>query len=100
MRTIKRKTRPLNSSKINSIKKLCIAYAKEKQYWLNKLKAWNFQAQLGKPRSIRDLFVDQSYQSPYGLQARHWKLALQDAIETWDKYWKAILVLVKAQNLC
>ncbi len=26
-----------------------------------------------------------NYQSRNGLQGRHWKLALQDAVETWDK---------------
>ena len=95
MRTIKRKALLLNHNKDHCLKKLCQAYAKEKQYWLDKLKAWEFQALLGKPRAIRDAFVDKKYTSLYGLQARHWKLALQDAVETWDKYWQAIFVNVK-----
>ncbi|HYG40877.1 MAG TPA: hypothetical protein VD908_19770 [Cytophagales bacterium] len=95
MRTIKRKALPLNLNKEHCLKKLCRAYAKEKQYWLDKLKGWEFQALLGKPRAIRDAFVDKKYTSLYGLQARHWKLALQDAVETWDKYWQAIFVNVK-----
>ena len=95
MRTIKRKALRLNLKKIRSLKALCRSYAKEKQYWLDKLKEWNFQALLGNPRAIRDAFVGKKYTSLYGLQARHWKLALQDAVETWDKYWQAIFVNVK-----
>lgn len=95
MRTVKRKALALNLNKSLSIKKLCQAYAKEKQYWLDQLKAWEFQALLGKPRAIRDEFVQKKYKSIYSLQARHWKLALQDAVETWDKYWQAIFVDIK-----
>jgi hypothetical protein len=52
MRTIKRKALLLNHNKDHCLKKLCQAYAKEKQYWLDKLKAWEFQALLGKPSKI------------------------------------------------
>src|SRR5271170_6843564 len=34
-------------------------------------------------------------QPPNQLQARHWKLALNDAAETWDKYWQSIFVKVR-----
>ena len=97
MRTIKRKALPLNPGKHRCLQKLCRAYAKEKQYWLDKLKSWEFQALLGKPRTIRDAFMGKKYASLYGLQARHWKLALQDAVETWDKYWQATFVDVKSK---
>ena len=95
MRTVKRKAMPLNLKKQESLTDLCHAYAKEKQYWLDKLKGWKCQSLLGKPRVIRDEFVGEKYVSPYGLQARHWKLALQDAVEVWDKYWQAIFVCLK-----
>ena len=78
-----------------ALMKLCHAYAREKNYWLDKLRSWKNQALFGTPRKIRDEFVKKNYQSTFGLQARHWKLALQDAIETWDKYWKAIFVRVR-----
>ena len=94
MRTIKREALLLNQNKLKSLKELCKAYSKEKQYWLNNLKGWRLQAQLGNPRIIRDELVKQGYKSRYGLQARHWKLALQDAVETWDKYWKAVFAKV------
>lgn len=97
MRTIKRKALPLNKNKLNAIKSLCQAYAKEKNYWLDVLKKWKFQSHLGTPRKIRDEFIDQNYESNHGLQARHWKLALQDAAETWDKNWKAQFIFVRAK---
>ena len=41
---------------------------------------------------MRDELVNSEYISPYGLQARQWKLALQDAMGIWDKYWQALFV--------
>jgi putative transposase len=90
MRTVKRKASPMNCNKQTELKKLARAFTKEVNYWLNILKSWKFQALLGSPRKIRDHFVADGYKSLYGLQARHWKLALQDAVETWDKYWQAL----------
>jgi len=95
MRTVKRNTLPLNAKKQISLREVCQAYSNEKKYWLHQFQAWSFQAQLGRPRTIRDKMVKQNYQSPQGLQARHWKLALEDAAETWDKYWQAIFVKVR-----
>ena len=74
---------------------LCQAYTREKQDWLQHFQAWKSQAHLGRPRTIRDEMIKQGYQSSNGLQARHWKLALEDAAETWDKYWQAIFVKVR-----
>jgi putative transposase len=89
MRTVKRKALSLNKSKLIDIQLLCKAYAAEKNYWLDVLRGWNYQSLLDTSRKIRDEFIDREYQSNYGLQARHWKLAMQDAVETWDKNWKA-----------
>ncbi len=94
MRTIKRSTLPINTKKQNSLNELCHAYSLEKQYWLHRFQAWEYQACLGRPRSVRDIMVKQGYKSK-ALQARHWKLALEDAAETWDKYWQAIFVKVR-----
>lgn len=80
-----------------ALEELCIAYAREKQYWLNLLQQNSFQALLGNHRKIRDQFVKDGYTSISGLQARHWKLALQDAVETWDKYWQALFVKLRAK---
>lgn len=95
MRTVKRSTLPLNVKKQVALDALCQAYAREKQYWLQRFQAWDFQAHLGRSRTIRDQMVKQRYRSSSGLQARHWKLALTDAAETWDKYWQAIFVKIR-----
>src|SRR5580704_8920401 len=97
MRTVKRAALPLNSYKLESLKNLCTAYSCEKQHWLNILQQAQFQAMLGSHRKVRDQFVKQGYCSVGGLQARHWKLALQDAVETWDRYWQALFVQVRSK---
>ena len=95
MRTLKRDTLPLNTKKQISLRDICQAYSKEKQYWLRQFQAWSFQVHLGRSRTIRDKMIKQAYKSSQGLQARHWKLALEDAAETWDKYWQALFVKVR-----
>jgi hypothetical protein len=77
------------------LKGLISAYAREKRHWLDGLRAGENQARLAKVREIRDEAVRANYQSLQGLQARHWKLALQDAQETWDKHWQAVFVEVR-----
>jgi putative transposase len=97
MRTVKRKSFQLNTKKRKSLDELGQAYSREKQYWLHRFQAWDLQAHLGRPRTIRDQALKQGYRSPNGLQARHWKLALEDAAETWDKYWQAAFVKIRAK---
>ncbi|MGD0665331.1 MAG: zinc ribbon domain-containing protein [Rhabdochlamydiaceae bacterium] len=95
MRTVKRITLPINAKKQFSLREISQAYSNEKQFWLHRFQAWSFQALLGRPRTIRNMMIKQEYKSHQGLQARHWKLALEDAAETWDKYWQAIFVKVR-----
>src|SRR5437867_3997096 len=95
MRTVKRSTLPLNTKKRNELDVLCLAYTREKQYWLQQFQAADYQAQLGRSRTIRDEKIKQKYRSPHGLQARHWKLSLEDAAEIWDKYWQALFVKIR-----
>jgi transposase len=97
MRCVKRQTVPLNVGKESALQDLCKAYAREKQHWLSLLQSNQFQALLGNHRRIRDQFVKEGYQSVSGLQARHWKLALQDAVETWDKYWQSLFVTIRSK---
>lgn len=97
MRTSKRSTLPLNVKKRKSLDELCRAYIHEKQYWLQRFRAWNLQAYLGRSRTVRDEALKQGYRSLNGLQARHWKLALEDAAETWDKYWQATFVNIRSK---
>ena len=95
MRTVKREVSLLNSAKKKLLENSCFAYAHEKNHWLDVLRAKKYQALLGSHRHIRDEAVKNGYQSKYGLQARQWKLALQDAAETWDKYYQALFVQVR-----
>lgn len=97
MRTVKRSTLPLNAKKRNDLDALCLAYTREKKYWLQQFRAWDFQTYLERPRTLRDEKIKQKYRSPYGLQARHWKLALEEAAEVWDKYWQAVFVHVRSK---
>jgi putative transposase len=95
MRTVKSKGLPLNVRKQESVKELCKAYTDEKRYWLRYFESFKSQVHLARPRTLRDEMVKQNYRSPHGLQARHWKLALEEAAETWDKYWQAVFVKVR-----
>lgn len=84
----------LNPGKDDIITALITAYAKEKQYFLD---FWSKNGPLlKKTRVIRDKLVKEGYTSANGLPARLWKLALIDAAETWDKYWKASFVIVRS----
>lgn len=95
MRTVKRKAVPLNAKKQKVLKELCWAYTREKQLWLQHFQPWKCQPHLGRPRTLRDEMIKQGYRSSNQLQARHWKLALDDAAETWDKYWQSAFVKVR-----
>jgi putative transposase len=97
MRTVKRKGMPLNVQKQKSLKELCKAYAREKRFWLHYFQSFESQAYLSRPRTLRDEMIRKNYRSAHGLQARHWKLALEEAAETWDKYWQAIFVTVRSK---
>ena len=95
MRTIKRHSRELNKGKWETIIAIADAYASEKDKWLVEL---SYAKQTGKLRShriLRDCLVKQQYTSPSGLQARQWKQALKDSVETLDKNWQALFVELK-----
>src|SRR5882724_4221281 len=100
MRTVKRTILEPNAKKRILLNELCHAYSHEKQYWLHRFKSWDLQALLGRSRTIRDRMIKEGYKSSHGLQARHWKLALEDAAATWDKYWQATFVKVRSKIAC
>jgi hypothetical protein len=95
MRTVKRLSEKINARKKELLQRSCSAYAQEKRYWLDVFQSWTCQAKLGSYRKVRDEYVKEGYTSRYNLQARQWKLALQDAMETWDKYWQSLFVEAK-----
>ncbi len=95
MRTIKRHSIAINAGKNTHIEALAKAYAKEKNYWL-----LQFQQQIHIPfiknsRHLRNQAVKEKYSSRYGLQARMWKLALQDAADMMDRFWRSIFDKIK-----
>lgn len=95
MRTIKRCSIKLNLGKQEILVAIANAYSKEKQSWLVKFQQQTHIPFIKNHRIIRDQTVNSNYKSCYGLQARHWKLALQDAAETQHKYWHSLFEKVK-----
>jgi len=95
MRTIKRHSIEINPGKKRMLSAIARAYAKEKQYWLSVFKQNQYLPFIEHHRKIRDQAVDSSYQSSFGLQARMWKLALQEAADTMNKYWKSLFEKIK-----
>ena len=95
MRTVKRDTYQLNTGKLQEVKNLCVAYSREKQYWLDLFRSQQNQGKIKRHREVRNTAIADGYVSPNGLQARMWKLALVDAAETWDKYWQSAFIEAK-----
>ena len=95
MRAVLRHVRDLNLLKNVVLLQMVAAYAAEKQYWLEIFADSENRPFLKHHRKIRDEAVKSGYNSRFGLQARMWKLALVDAAETYDKYWKSIFKEVK-----
>jgi putative transposase len=95
MRTIRRCTKKLNVGKQGHLHKLAKAFAKEKQHWLLVFQQTEHLSLIQDARKERDKAVKQKYTSRYGLQARMWKLALQEAADTMHKYWQSLLEQVK-----
>jgi putative transposase len=96
VRTIKRVSEVINIQKWRAIKAIASAYAKEKNYWLDIFQQKKSFKNIKRHREIRNQAVLNQYQSPYKLQARMWKLALIDAAETMDKYWRSIFEKIKS----
>lgn len=97
MRTIKREAMSLNKLKKAKLLALVNAYAKEKQHWLQVFSSSSNRVFIKKHRVIRDAYVKDGYVSKNGLQARMWKLALVDAAEMLDKYYKSIFDDIRKQ---
>jgi putative transposase len=95
VRTIKRVSEIINQAKWQALSEMVEAYAKEKNYWIGILQQQKSLQHTKNHRKIRDAAVMQKYESPNGLQARMWKLALIDAAETMDKYWQSIYEKIK-----
>ncbi len=91
VRTIKSHTRPLTVKKQQALQGIASAYACEKSFWLDRIPF----SQIKYPNSVRDASVEAKYKSPTGLQARMWKLALQDAADTLHRHYQAYAVYLR-----
>jgi hypothetical protein len=89
-RCVRRRSAHLKEGKADELGLVIGAYAKEKDDHLRALTPAVF-AGLSDDRAYRDQLVARGYESPYGLQARMWKMALKDAYETMVRYWAAIV---------
>jgi len=66
------------------------ANAAEKEHWHQSLAPLDRAGLLQPHRIVRDELIAQGYANGQGLQARQWKCALKDAIETADKNGKTL----------
>lgn len=95
VRCVKRYSLKINEGKWNALYKMLHAYCLQKDAFLMQNQnesgiyaSYNF-------REVRNSLVAKEYESPFALQARQWKLALKDALETLDRYWAAMETLWK-----
>ncbi|CAB3389512.1 zinc ribbon domain-containing protein [Kyrpidia spormannii] len=93
--TVKQKSLPLNKDKWIKIAQTAEAYARQKDAFLVKYGHVQYLHHLGAKRRLRDELVAAGFTSPFGLQARQWKLALDDALFTLERQWEAAIVGVK-----
>ena len=68
------------------------AFGKERQHFIDLLFTRDHRAFCigNRWRKLRDTLVMEKYRSSYGLQARHWKMALQTAAATVSNYWRLV----------
>ena len=93
--TVKQKSLPLNRDKWVKLAQTAEAYARQKNAFLVKYGHVKYLHCLGAKRKLRDELVAAGFTSPLGLQARQWKLALDDALFTLERQWEAAVVEVK-----
>src|SRR5579863_3328868 len=95
MRCIKRKSAIINIGKSKELDMVIAAFNREKQHWLGKLQTIDNMQYINQFRNFRDKQLACGYQSVYKLQARQWKMALNEACETMHKYWLSHLDIVR-----
>jgi transposase len=89
-RTLLRYSLPLNQGKWRKACEIADAYASEFDRFLVEYGRPSAFARYRSHRQARDELLRTGYKSPFGLQARMWKLALKDAFETVNKYWLSL----------
>lgn len=93
--TVRQKSLPLNNEKWARITETAGAYARQKDAFLVEYGHVKYLHYLSEKRKLRDELVSAGFVSPFGLKARQWKLALEDALYTLERQWEAAIVEVK-----
>ena len=104
-RTIKRYSLRVNFGKWQILADVLGSYAVEKDRFLAIYAGVKNIRVCYRFYEIRNAWVRDEYKNPDGLQARQWKLALKDSLETLDRYWAAMAAGWKkrvyvGKNLC
>lgn len=94
-RTVRQKSLPLNDGKWVRLVETAEAYARQKDAFLVEYAHIKYLDYLGDKRALRDELVSRGFASPFGLQARMWKLVLEDALYTLERQWEASIEAVK-----
>ena len=95
--TVRQRSLPLNNEKWARITETAAAYARQKDAFLVEYGHVKYLHYLGEKRKLRDKLVSAGFVSPFGLQARQWKLALEDALYTLERQWEAAIAEVKGR---
>ena len=88
---MRQKSLPLNAKKWAKVAETAEAYARQKDAFLVEYGHIKYLHYLGDKRKLRDELVAAGFVSPFGLQARMWKLALEDALFTLERQWEAAI---------
>ena len=74
----------------SEIESLMRAFGRQRQYFLDLFGRREYRALCSGTdwRAIRNRLVAEKYKSPYGLQARQWKMALQTSAATTHNFWR------------
>lgn len=96
MRTVKRRVSAVTSEPLQALRSLVTAANREKAYWLGQLRGYRgFRCLANVRKTLRDPAVKAGYESAYGLSARQWKSALDEAAGMVDRFWKARFAVVR-----
>lgn len=90
VRCVKRYSLRLNLGKWRKLEAIAHAYGQQKNEFLKEYSGLRQLHTCFCFREVRNDLVASEYASPFALQARQWKLALKDALETLDRYWAAL----------
>lgn len=97
-RTVKNYCKSPTQSKLNELYEIGKRYAKVKNHIFQKYGSLSGLQYLSYPRKVRDEWVASGYGDSFGLQARHWKQAFDEAFANIKTNWANAAEKVK-QNL-